>query len=121
MYSSKRRKKMKKRALIIGFCLIVSCFMFTANVSAAWYNCAVVQIVPWSDGEVRLQLQPGTNETAFSGTVRMTIDTTQPGGKNILATVLTAISLGAEITAESATVPAWSPIVECTGVGLVAP
>ena len=113
---------MKKRALIIGFCLIVSFLIFTVSASAAWYKCVVVQVVPWSDGEVRLQLQPGTNETNFSGTVRMYIDTTQPGGKNMLATILTAISLGSEITAESETVPTWGePFVECTGVGLVAP
>ena len=112
---------MKKRALIIGFCLIVICFMFTANASADWYKCIVAKVVPWSDGVVRIQLLPGTNETNFTGTVRLEIDTTQPGGKNILATILTAISLGAEITAESATVPAWNPIGECTGVGLVAP
>jgi hypothetical protein len=57
-------------------------------------------------------LKPGTNNNDFNETVRMYIDTTQPGDKNMLATVLTAVSLGAQISAESATVPAWNPIVE---------
>jgi hypothetical protein len=112
---------MKKTVLIIGFCLIVSCLMFTANASAAWYQCIVYKALPRSDGEVRLQLEPGTGETAFSGYVRMYIDTTQPGGKNMLATILTAISLGAEVTVQSENVPAWDPIEEITAVGLVAP
>ena len=112
---------MKKRTLIIGFCLIVSLFIFTASASADWYKCIVDKVVPWSDGEVRLQLLPGTGEHAFTVKVRMYIDSEQPGGKNMLATILTAVSLGSEITAESETVPTWDPIVECTGVGLVAP
>lgn len=112
---------MKKRTLIIGLCIIACCFIFTANAYAGTYICIVTEVQPWSDGEVRLKVLPAPTGGGFTGEARLTIDTSQPGGKNMLATVLTAVSLGSEISVKCDEDPAWNPMRPINAVGLVAP
>ncbi len=112
---------MKKKALMMGICVAVCFFMFAGNVFAEFYTCLVSKVLPYSDGQIRMQLLPGTGETRFTNMVRVAIDPADPGAKNMYATILTAISLGTEITVNCATVPTWDPIKKITTVGLVAP
>lgn len=111
---------MTRKILIIGACLIACSFICTLNASAAgWYKTRIIQIVPWSDGEVRLQLKASATETKIPGAVRMFIDTTTPGGKNIMATVLIAMNLDSEVTIRSESVPEWDRTYEISAMGLV--
>ena len=98
------------------------CFSFTGNAMAAdWYTCEVVQVVPWSDGDTRVQLAPGTGETRFSGTARVNVSGSDAGANRMIAVILTAISLPSEITVLCEGAPSWTPVKDITGVGLVAP
>jgi hypothetical protein len=112
---------MKKRALVFGLCAVLSCFVFVGSAMAAYYTCLIDRIIPTSNGQIRLQLLPGTGETKFTGTIRVFIDPTKPGAKNMYAAALTALSLGSDVSISCATVPTWDPVIETSVMGVVAP
>jgi hypothetical protein len=113
---------MKNRALVICLGIVLSCFLFAGNAFAVFYTCIIDKVVSRSDSQVRLQILPGTGETRFTALSRIYVDTSKAGGKNMLATILTAVSLGAEVTFDCAKVPDYNdPVEETVAVGLVSP
>jgi hypothetical protein len=86
---------MKKKILCI--LTVFSLFLLVApSANAAWdfYLVQLYEISPNSDGLVRIKFTPGTDEDAFTGIARAHIDQTDPGASKMLATLLTAASMG---------------------------
>jgi hypothetical protein len=102
--------------------IIVLSAGLASNASAAWFTVKVVQVVPRaSGGDVFVQVSPGTGETAFTGVARGIIQGSDEGANKIMAVLLTAISMGAEVTIEMANPPQWNPAQIITSSGLKAP
>ena len=80
------------------------------NASAAWYGAKITNVTPRPDGTVSLKFVNGTGEDACIGTngvCRAQINANDAGAKNMLATVLTAVSLNSEVTLSLATPPTY--------------
>lgn len=108
---------MRKTVVTLFAVLAILAFLVPAA-NATWYKCIVAQIVPREGGNVYVQFLPGTDEDRFTERSRGTISSDAPGGNKMLATLLTAISLGYEVTILMDNTPSWTsqPI---KGVGLV--
>jgi len=89
--------------------LAITMFLFAVtNASAAWYGAKITNVTPRPDGAVSLKFINGTGEnscTEPTGVCRAEINPNDPGAKNMLATVLTAVSLNAEVTISLANPP----------------
>jgi hypothetical protein len=95
---------MKKYNLVILLTVFLSCFAAT-SAFAQWYKCKITNITPSTTGAVTIRFVPGIDELGFTGEAKATIDPTDVGAKNMLATALTAVSLNSEITLNLATTP----------------
>lgn len=99
--------------------------MFSAGNSFAaptWYTVKVTQIVPRSaSGDVFVQFNPGTVETRFTQTARGVLLGGDTGTNKVMAVLLTAITLNAEITILLDNVPSFANIQVIQSTGLVAP
>ena len=83
----------------------------TPNTYAAgwpYYLCKVTSVKPKPEGNVVLYVIPGTGETGFTDEARVSISENDPGNKAMLATILTAVSAGSEISIGLASPPTWS-------------
>ena len=109
---------MKKIKLSILFGIIVFLLMST-NASAGWYKGIVTAVTPDSNGNVVVNILPGTNETRFTEKSRGRIYGDNLGGKNMYATLLTAISMNKEVVVNMVNTPSLAEIQEITGVALV--
>ena len=81
------------------FITLLSTLLILGTVSnsfAVWYTCKVAGITPSPNGQVNVNLLPGTGETRFTEKSRVRLNSSA-GANNILATILTAISLNMEI------------------------
>jgi len=97
-------------------------FMLPANVLADKYRARITKITPESaTGDVIIQVKPGKNEDAFTGKARVMLVGTDPGTNRALATLLTAVSLNAEVIVEVANPPSSDDIQVITSVGLISP
>ncbi len=93
-------KKMKVSVLMAAMFL-----MMAVSAHAGWYACKITNITPKSNGSVAVKFNPGTGVTNFVGQGRATINPIDNGAKNMLATLLTAVSLNREVTLDLTTVP----------------
>jgi hypothetical protein len=109
---------MKKGVLILALVCVATFVLGSATAQATWYTCKVAGIVPWSSGDTRIQLDPGTGETRFAERARVNIPAAAVGGNKMVAALLTAISLGYEVTVECTNAPSWGTIQDITGVNL---
>jgi len=107
---------MRKGILVIAVILVM--FTFVSTASAAYYACKVVIINP-KETELVIQVNPGTGETRFQGTARVTLPDSSAGTK-MLAVILTAVSLGYEVSLNCANVPSSTP-QQVTAVSLNIP
>ena len=113
---------MKKKILVIS--LFVCCFLFAVNAHAVEYTyCRVDQIITSNTGNIRLIVYEGVGQDYWEGegAARLQFDTSDAGGKAMLATVLTAISLGSEVRFTTDVMPALNPIYYINAVSIVAP
>jgi hypothetical protein len=111
--------KMRKSVLIVGIIVVTLGFLFSAAAHAqTTYYCTVVQVVPWADGETRVQV---TGNAAWSGTARVYIDGANAGANRMVATLLTAVSLGQQVTIGVTGTPSWATPLPLEFVALVAP
>jgi ABC-type uncharacterized transport system permease subunit len=85
---------MKKGTLILGLCIMACFFMVTASAFAAQYDCTVDRILSQQNNKVVVSVYPADGETGFTGIAHVTIDAGTPGGKVMVATLLTAVSMG---------------------------
>lgn len=92
--------------------------LFSAsNAFAVYYRCIVTAVTPKPNGIVEIKFVPGTDEGRFVDQARATLNPDDPGAKNMLATVLTAISLNKEITI-SLEAPPSNDLQDINGIGL---
>jgi hypothetical protein len=100
---------MKKIKMSILLAMVVFLLAVT-NASAAWYGAKITNVTPRPDGTVSLKFSNGTGETACTesnGVCRAQINANDLGAKNMLATVLTAVSLNSEVTLSLASPPSY--------------
>ena len=99
----------------------LSIFM-TSNSFATWYTVKISQVVPRStSGDIYVQMTPGAGETSFTGLARGIIVGSDPGAKELMAVLLTAISLQTEVTVDMDTTPSWDTPQVINSTGLKAP
>ena len=102
--------------------LILLGFVLATNALADKYRARITKITPESaTGDVIIQVKPGKNEDAFTGKARVMLVGTDPGTNRALATLLSAVSLNAEVIVEVANPPSSVDIQVITSVGLISP
>jgi len=107
-----------KKLVAVLMCLAIT-LAFAPIAQAGWYQAIVYKVTPWSDGQVRVQLLPGSGNSDWVGYVRLNIALDAPGKNAMLATLLTAASMGWEVSVECTNLPAYTPIYLLKGVSLL--
>ena len=87
--------------------------------AGTFYKALVIQVVPNDDGSSKVQFDPGASEGRFDETARAEIRANDPGKNAILATLLTSMVLGWEVTIELNSVPSYDNVQPIQAVGLV--
>ena len=72
-------------------------------------------------GDVIIQVKPGTNEEEFSGKARIMLLGSDPGTNRILANLLTAVALKAEVIIDVTNPPTYDDIQVINSASLIAP
>ena len=104
----------------ISFLVMVICVFSFSTASAGFYEAKVVRVNPISGtGDVNIQFLSVNNE--WSGKARGTVVGDDPGANTIIATILTAISLGYNVTVQMDNVPAWTPVQVIKSCSVVVP
>ena len=103
--------------------IVALCFILTANTFAAdFYTAKITQVVPRAaSGDVFVQFVPGTGETRFTGLARGVLVGTDTGTNKIMAVLLTAITLNADVTLLLDVVPSFATPQVIQSAGLKAP
>ena len=97
-------------------------FALSTNALADNYRVIIKKIGPESaSGDVIIQVKPGNNEDGFTGKANVMLVGTDPGTNRAMATLLTAVSLNAEIIINLANPPSIDDIQVPTRVTLIAP
>lgn len=115
---------MRKSVLIVGMTLVALVFLFSVAAHAqTQYTCTVDKVVPWASlngGETRIQVKNGS--PAFTDAIsKVYIDAADPGANRMVAVLLTAVSLGQQVTIGVTGTPSWATPLKVQYVGLVAP
>jgi len=98
--------------------IFVTLFTITNVFAADWYSCRIVSVIPRTNGQIDIKFVPGTNETRFSGQAAGYIHPDDFGAKNMYATVLTAVSMGMDVTFRLGVLP--DPTIQnISGIELV--
>ena len=98
------------------------CVLSFSVASAAWFEASLVKITPRSDsGDVYVQVESARTPAQWDGVARGILDASDPGFNAIMATILTALSLGYNVTIEVPTVPSWEDPQVITACSVVAP
>jgi hypothetical protein len=102
-------------ALLLGLAL-------SSNALADRFRIKVNRIGPESgSGDVIIQIKPGKNEDEFSGKARVMLLGSDPGTNRAMATLLTAVTLGAEVIIDVTNPPSYDDIQVINSMSLVAP
>ena len=114
---------MKGKILIVGLSLFVLCFAFAADgqAQADFYNTKIFKVVQNNNGEVILQVEPGTGETRFTDLARVRIPPANPARNQFLAQVYTAVSLGVDVSFFLNSVPTFDPMQDIIKAQMLAP
>ena len=76
------------------------------NAAAGWYTCVIDRIVIAPDnGNVQFIVTPGTGEAGFVGEGKLRVLNSKVGANKVLASLLTAQSMGWEVRLECALAP----------------
>ena len=114
--------KKLKRHVANALVLALLVFMPATNVLADNYRVKIKRIGPESaTGDVIIRIKPGKNETDFTGTARVMLVGIDPGTNRGMATLLTAISLNAEVLVNVANPPSFDDIQIITSMSMIAP
>lgn len=97
---------------------IMALVMFASNAYATWYRVSITNVIPRPAGNVDLKFVPGEGIDSFSGKCVAHIDETDAGANQMLATILTAVSLNKELTINLEFYPSVSANQPILGVGL---
>ncbi|RLA03406.1 MAG: hypothetical protein DRQ45_02960 [Gammaproteobacteria bacterium] len=94
----------------------------SANVLAESYRVKIKRIGPESaTGDIIIQVKPGSNEDAFTGKALVMLEDTDPVKNQAMATLLTAVSLNAEVIIDVPNPPSFNNIQIITSTTLIAP
>ena len=97
-------------------------FMLPASVLADSYRVIVKRVATESaTGDVIVRIKPGKNEKDFSDTADVMLVGSDIGTNRSLATLLTAVSLGAEVIIDVPNPPSSDDKQAVTSVSLIAP
>jgi hypothetical protein len=107
---------MRKKGLVVSI-MVLLCLIFASNASANWYQCQVTQVISYASGEVRLYL---SGDSLANGNGKVNFMATTPETRNILATALTAVSMGSDVMVECTSRPN-NIIKPITALSLIAP
>jgi NhaP-type Na+/H+ and K+/H+ antiporter len=105
-------------------CLFALGILLASNSFAApaYYTVKIAQIVPRSSsGDVFVQFDPGATETRFTQRSRGVLLGSDTGSNKVMAVLLTAVTLGAEVTILLNDVPSFANIQVIQSTGLVSP
>ena len=87
---------MKKVNISILLGLVV--FLLSSSAFAAeWYKCQVTSITTKQNGVTDVRFIPGTNENKFTDVSNAQLNPDDYGAKNMLATLLTAVSMNKQV------------------------
>jgi hypothetical protein len=76
------------------------------NAAAGWYTCVINRItMAPGNGNVQFIVTPGTGETNFTGEGKLRVLNSAVGANKVLASLLTAQSMGWEVRLECAIPP----------------
>ena len=102
-------------------CLAIAICVFSFSVaSAGFFESSLVKITPISStGDVNVQFTSVNGQ--WTGTARGTVVASDEGANTIIATLLTALSLGYNVTIQMENTPAWTPVQVIQSCSVVAP
>ena len=110
------------RPFAITAVLAVLGFALSTNALAETYRVKIKRIGPESTtGDVFIQVKPGKNEDAFTDKARVMLAGTDPGTNRATATLLTAVSLQAEVFIDVPNPPSFDDIQVITSVSMIVP
>jgi len=96
--------------------------VLSGNVLADDFRVKIKKIGPESgSGDVIIQIKPGSNEDEFSGKARVMLLGSDPGTNRAMATLLTAVTLGAEVIIDVTNPPSYDDIQVINSMSLIAP
>jgi hypothetical protein len=94
----------------------------TTTAQADNYRVKIKRIGPESaSGDVILRIKPGANETGFTGSANAMLTGDDPGTNRALATLLTAVTLGAEVLIDVTNPPSFDDVQVINSISLIAP
>ena len=104
----------------ISFLVMVICVFSFSVASAGFFEAKITKITPISStGDVNVQFSSVNGE--WDGTARGTVVASDDGANTIVATLLTALSLGYNVTIQMENTPAWTPVQVIQSCSVVAP
>lgn len=108
---------------ILCLVVVICVFSFSAASAASWYTASIYNITPKSDGDgdVFVQFSSTATPPQWDGLARGLIDATEPGANTMIATLLTALSLGYDITIRMENTPSFDTPQVITGLSVQAP
>jgi len=97
-------------------------FVITATAVAGNYRVKIKKVGPESaSGDVLIKIKPGTNEKDFTGAASVMLMGDAPGTNRAMATLLTAVSLGAEVIINVPDPPSYDNIQIINSLSIIAP
>jgi hypothetical protein len=112
----------KKLGKIAVLAIVITFFTFSVASSAEFYNASLFKITPISGtGDVNVQFKSVASPPQWDDNARGTVFSYTPGASTINATLLTAFSLGYNISIQTEETPSFDNVQEITAVSVVAP
>jgi|GEM_PF-3930022 len=96
--------------------------VITATAVAGNYRVKIKRIGPESaSGDVIIKVRPGTNEKDFTGNANVMLMGDDPGTNRAMATLLTAVTLGADVIIDVPDPPSINDIQVINSLSIIAP
>ena len=110
------------RALANALGLAALGFVLSTNALADKYRVKVQRVSSdTATGDIIIRVVPGTNENDFSGKALVMLLGNDPGTNRAMATLLTAVSMNAEIVIDVLNPPSFGDIQVIANMTLIAP
>ena len=108
-----------KTLLTLSLIMTATIMLIASNAFAGWYSAQLFKVLPQSNGDVVIQINPGVDEVGFTDAPsRIKIDRDDVGGNRILATILTAGSLNKEVRVNVPNPPTFDEVQLITAAGV---
>ena len=108
-----------KTLFSLSLIMAAAIMLIASNAFAGWYSAQLFKVLPQSNGDVVIQINPGVDEVGFTeAPSRIKIDRDDVGGNRILATILTAGSLNKEVRVNVPNPPTFDEVQLITAAGV---